>query len=55
MEFVRYKEDEFSWGKAPTIGGRTVFIGAFTNMQGVLVVYFGICYDKLCQEVSEIL
>lgn len=47
--------DKFSWGKVPTREGRTVFIDAFTNMQKVLVVYFGIHFDRSCQEVLEVL
>ena len=55
LDFVRYRVENFKWGQAPTNEGRTIFLDAFTNLQKVLVVYFGKHFATSCEEVLDAL
>lgn len=55
LDFVRYRVENFKWSRAPTNEGRTIFFDAFTNLQKVLVVYFGDHFATSCQEVLDAL
>lgn len=53
--FIRNKMSKYLWKNTPTREGRTLFLEAFTNLQKVLVVYYGTHYSTCCSEVLEIL
>ena len=54
-DFVDSRGDNFTWGRSATIYGRKALEDAFRNLQKVLVVYFGNCYDACCEDVLKIL
>jgi hypothetical protein len=55
LDFVRYRVEHYEWGQAPPNEGRTIFFDAFTNLQKILVVYFGSHFATSCEEVLDAL
>ena len=52
-DFISFKVDNISWGRSPTRYGRVALLDAFTNLQKVLVVYFGNDFSTCCEDVIE--
>ena len=54
-DFMSFKSNSTKWGKSPTREGRAAFTDAFTNLQRVLVVYYGNDYSECCKDVLDVL
>jgi hypothetical protein len=54
-DFIRHESTKVQWKNTPTRDGRTYFLEAFTNLQKVLVVYYGMHFITCCKDVIEIL
>ena len=54
-DFIRYRSQAYVWGNAPTREGRTMLVDAFTNLQKVLVVFYGRHYNTCCEDVIAVL
>ena len=54
-DFIRHRSQAYIWGNAPTREGRTMLVDAFTNLQKVLVVFYGMQYNTCCGDVIAVL
>ena len=54
-DFIRHRSQANVWGNTPTREGRTMLVDAFTNLQKVLVVFYGRHYNTCCEDVIAVL
>lgn len=54
-DFIRYRDQKFIWGNAPTREGRAMLAQAFNNLKKVMIVYHGTHYTTCCDDVLTVL